>query len=346
MTVTTLANNRFLRRYLRYFYHYWLSRGGRYRKNIRTVTLEVSNICNLNCPMCGVPRLKRDKGLMTLGDFKLIASKLPPNLRLLKLTYAGEPLLNKDIFAMIRHYRGVNGSARIRVSTNGTNLHAFDPAEILASGVDQIDVAIEGATARTHEDYRKGSDFEAVCAGVKTLCAEKKRQRSDSPKIVQMTLLSKKSVAELDEIKKLAASLGADELHLRYMAIPGLGKKASDLKASIYSYINEEQRRKQVGEYAAEEPYGLYVRKGSTYRISGELRHCSSFLTPMIYYNGDVSVCCFDGEGAHVFGNLLKEDFETVASRIPAKAIFGRKLPLCKSCVLSQKGMNYAEIAV
>jgi MoaA/NifB/PqqE/SkfB family radical SAM enzyme len=329
---------------LRYLYHYWLSRGGRYGKRIRVVTLEVSALCNLKCVMCGVPHLKRTKGLMALDDFKRIAAKLPKNLELLKLAYAGEPLLNRDVFAMIRHYRAAGGSARVRISTNGVCLPAFDPEEILTSGVDQIDVAIEGACAKTHEDYRRGSDFEAVCGGIKKLCAEKKRLKLDSPKIVQMTLLSKKSVPELAEIKKMAVALGVDELHLRYMAIPGLGKKESDLKGSVYGYISEEQRRNWAGEYAAEWPCGLYEKRKSNYRIIGEMRHCSSFLTPMVYYNGDVSICCFDGEGAYTFGNLLKEDFETVASRMPAKAVFGRKLPLCRSCVISRKGMNLAEI--
>jgi len=353
MIASTLIKNRLIRRFLSYFYHLWLAYSGKYTERIKIVTLEVSNVCNLKCPMCGVPYLKRQKGLMTLDDFKTIVSKLPKNIKLLKLTYAGEPLLNKDIFSMIRHYRGVNPSAHIRISTNGTNLRAFDPQEILRSGVDQIDVAIEGADAQTHESYRRGSDFKSVCDAVKTLCAEKKRLTLDSPKIVQMTLLSKKSLPQIDEIKTLAKTLGVDELHLRFMVMPGLGKDDSDLDASIYDYIsNDDMRKKWIDEYMTVEPYGLYRinnnRRSSTpspsdMKIIQEMRHCSSFLTPMIYFNGDVSVCCVDGEGSHVFGNLLRDDFKTVMSAVPAKTVFNRKLPLCKSCVLSAKGMNYAE---
>jgi MoaA/NifB/PqqE/SkfB family radical SAM enzyme len=329
---------------LSYFYHLWLSYGGKYKKCISIITLEVSNVCNLKCPMCGVPYLKRQKGLMTVENFKTIVSKLPQNIKLLKLTYAGEPLLNKDVFSMIRHYRGINASTHIRVSTNGTNLRAFEPREILQSGADQIDIAIEGADAQTHEDYRRGSDFESICNDVRTLCAEKKRLNLNSPKIVQMTLLSKKSLPQIDALKKLAKTLGVDELHLRFMAIPGLGRDGSDLDNSIYDYIsNENSKKKWIDEYMTVEPYGLYREKNKKIKIVQEARHCSSFLTPIIYFNGDVSVCCFDGEGSYVFGNLLKEDFESIASKIPAKTIFNRKLPLCRSCVISSKGMNYAE---
>jgi MoaA/NifB/PqqE/SkfB family radical SAM enzyme len=132
---------------------------------------------------------------MTLDDFRLIAAKLPPSLEMLKLTYAGEPLLNPDIFKMTRHFRTLNSKALIRISTNGTRINNFDPDEIFSSGVNQIDVAIEGATAQTHEAYRRGSSFDDVCGAVKTLCRQKRERGLREPRIVQMTLLSKRSCA-------------------------------------------------------------------------------------------------------------------------------------------------------
>jgi hypothetical protein len=142
-------------------------------------------------------------------------------------------------------------------------------------------------------------------------------------------------------VKKLAQELGVDELHLRYMAFPGLGRDQSDLDSSIYSYIDPKERKSWVDEFLAEPPYSMYDLIDGQYHVSQEMPHCSSFLTPLVYANGDVSVCCFDGEGQHAFGNLLSEDFKSVMSKMPAKKVYSRKLPLCSSCILSQKGMNY-----
>lgn len=326
-----------------YRYRYLLS-NNRYVNAIKGITLEVSDICNLHCPMCGIPEIKRKKGLMGYDDFCTIAQKLPPDLKMLKLTYAGEPLLNNDIFKMIHYYRQINTSAWIRISTNATRLQYFTPDEILNSGVSQIDIAIEGATAATHQAYRRGSDFESICQNVKKLCNRKKELKLDKPFIVQMTLLSKNAGRELDDIKQLAKNIGVDELHLRYMAIPGLGKKDSDLKDSVYSYLDKDERNRWIDEFLPDPPYSLYDKIGTDYIISQEVPHCGSFLTPIIYFNGDVSVCCFDGEGQHVFGNLLNEDFETIMKQMPAKQVYKRSLELCSSCIISQKGMNFEVI--
>ncbi|HEX2955589.1 MAG TPA: SPASM domain-containing protein [Chitinispirillaceae bacterium] len=68
------------------------------------------------------------------------------------------------------------------------------------------------------------------------------------------------------------------------------------------------------------------------------------FSSILVIDNGDGSVCCFDGEGQHVFGNLINEDFKTVMKRMPAKRVYKRSLELCSSCINSQKGMNFEEI--
>jgi MoaA/NifB/PqqE/SkfB family radical SAM enzyme len=172
MKQTLLAN---AKNVLRPAYYWLIMLTGAYRRLVREVTIEASSACNCRCIMCAVPQLKREKGLMKFDDFRAIVDKLPSSIRQVDFAFAGEPLLNPDIFKMVRYFRGISQSARIRISTNGMRLRYFSPEEVLRSGVSEIDVALDGATAATHESYRQGSSFEEICESLKNLCATKKR---------------------------------------------------------------------------------------------------------------------------------------------------------------------------
>ena len=329
---------------LRPAYYLLLAATGMFRSRVRVVCLETSSMCNCRCPMCAVPLLKRSKGLMTYENFCTIAQKLPPSLRQLKLAYAGEPLLNPDIFKMVRYFRTLNKTAVVRISTNGTRLDQFDPKEILESGVSQLDVAIEGSTAEVHEDYRRGSSFDSVCASLAKLCACKRQLGLQTPTIVQMTLLHKESVRQLADVKKLAKELGVDELHLRYMVIPGMGLRHQNAQGSIYDHLNSTEMDGWSDKYLAPEQYAFYETHKGSLRIRQEQNRCYSFIMPLVLFNGDTTVCSHDGDGAIVFGNLLKDSFDTVISKMPALRVWLRNLSICKSCAMSNLDLNYEEI--
>ena len=63
-----------------------------------SVTLEVTNICNLECRTCAMPKMKRTRGFMSLDNFKKIIDSFPPEIKLITMNWSAEPLINKDIF--------------------------------------------------------------------------------------------------------------------------------------------------------------------------------------------------------------------------------------------------------
>ncbi len=70
------------------------------RDRFKKIYVEVSNICNLNCPFC--LKTKREKRSLSIDEFKKILNKIKPYTKYLYLHVLGEPLLHKDINEFIK----------------------------------------------------------------------------------------------------------------------------------------------------------------------------------------------------------------------------------------------------
>lgn len=70
----------------------------------RQFWIEITNECNLRCIMCPVSSgLKRENGMMDLDAFKGIIDQISMVRPRIMLHVAGEPLLNKDLFEMVKY---------------------------------------------------------------------------------------------------------------------------------------------------------------------------------------------------------------------------------------------------
>ncbi len=327
-------------------HYYYLAHSAGYADKISSVTLETTNVCDIQCEVCPVPKLNRKKGFMSLEDFKIILDKLPNTVKTIRMNYAGEPLLNKNIFKMIKYGKERRPDIAFRVSTSGTPLDRFLPEEITGSGLDELDICLDGSTKEIHEGYRQGSDFDRICAAARNLCQYKQKSGFPSPRIIQMTLMHKQTVKLIPQITALAQSIGFDELHLRYMGIPTLTCPLPVLQ-KLYPYyagLSLQELASFKDKYLPDPEYTLYRKTGKRYLLRKPMKRCYSFLSPVIYYNGDVSVCCHDGEGYCVFGNLVNESFAAVMQRQAVRDIYYKKLEICQDCDLSWSGVNYKEI--
>lgn len=65
------------------------------RNRFKKVYVEISNICNLNCPFCA--KTNREKKSLDTSEFKIILNKIKPYTKYLYLHVLGEPLLHPNI---------------------------------------------------------------------------------------------------------------------------------------------------------------------------------------------------------------------------------------------------------
>jgi radical SAM protein with 4Fe4S-binding SPASM domain len=112
------------------------------------IYLEPSGYCNLKCAFCpqGVPGSGLKKGYMSMELFKKLVDDLqafPGKPKLVRVCGNGDPLMNKDLPAMLRLARERRVAERMEVVTNGLLLHAVAIQE-LPECLDRIIISIEG----------------------------------------------------------------------------------------------------------------------------------------------------------------------------------------------------------
>lgn len=134
--------------------------------------LDIENVsrCNFACSMCAVSGWKHRKRAedMTLESFKALIDE-QYGLVEIKLNGLGEALMQgDDYFEMIRYARARR--IWVRMTTNASLLGVNQNIQkLIDSGVNDIDISIDGADAATYEKIRVGGSFERVIYNCSTL---------------------------------------------------------------------------------------------------------------------------------------------------------------------------------
>lgn len=128
----------------------------------RQVQLEVTNRCNLDCPMC--PREVMDIELehMEWGTFKQVVDKLHGD-EDITLTGWGEPFLHPQIFDMIRYCK--QRGHTVRITSNGLFARSDIAEEIIESGLDGLTFSIdsvEGEVDSGHASHKALKNIERI----------------------------------------------------------------------------------------------------------------------------------------------------------------------------------------
>ncbi|MGA7805245.1 radical SAM/SPASM domain-containing protein [Bradyrhizobium sp.] len=173
------------------------------------VKLDIENVsrCNFRCTMCVVadwPKGRRSDD-MSLGDFRRLIDE-QYGLVEIKLQGIGEPLMQgDDFFEMIRYARSKH--IWVRTTTNASLLHLRDNyKKLVDSGVNEIQISIDGATRDVFEQIRVGSVFERVVANCKLIndyCREQGVERTKMWTVVQQA-----NCHQLGDLVELGQELG------------------------------------------------------------------------------------------------------------------------------------------
>ena len=180
-----------------------------------TGMIEPTNLCNLACPTCptGTGKIKPLPQL-TLGNFDRVLGQLRPKLRNLALWNYGEPLLNKELPAMIASAKK-SGVGVVKVSSNVHFLDGERGLALLQSGLDVLILSVDGASQATYETFRKEGNFATVARSIAWLCAEKQRLGLTKPRIELQFIVMRHNEHELPEMRRLAQAWGVDTLRIK-----------------------------------------------------------------------------------------------------------------------------------
>jgi MoaA/NifB/PqqE/SkfB family radical SAM enzyme len=133
------------------------------------IYIDPSSYCQLQCPLCptGTRTIKLDKQMMSLTDFK----RYIDHFRIIKqidLYNWGEPFLNPQLLDIIRYAKSKN--IFVTIDSN-FSLYFTDKKldDILSSGLDVLRVALDGATQKSYNAYRKNGNFPLVLDNLRRL---------------------------------------------------------------------------------------------------------------------------------------------------------------------------------
>ena len=148
--------------------------------------IEATSYCNLRCTFCD-RQILVDKGMLGSMDmvlFRLILDQFDDINRLwgVKLSYRGEPLLNKNIPEMIRYAKS-RGVLDVYFNTNAMLLTESICRAIIEAGLDRISISIDGTDRDSYESVRVGAKFDIVVRNIETLLKIRDEMHSLTPKV-------------------------------------------------------------------------------------------------------------------------------------------------------------------
>jgi MoaA/NifB/PqqE/SkfB family radical SAM enzyme len=172
------------------------------------IKLDIENVsrCNFRCQMCQVSEWDKGKRAedMSFESFKNLLDEQYGVIEL-KIQGMGEPTLGGDTYyKMIRYAR--EQRIWVRTVTNASLLHkAQNYQKIIDSGVNELQISIDGSTKMVFEKIRVKSNFEKVMENC--LMINSYAESVDNKVTKMWTVVQKDNFHQLDDLVILASEL-------------------------------------------------------------------------------------------------------------------------------------------
>ena len=261
-----------------------------------SISFEPTTSCNLRCPECpsGLREFTRPTGMLKQDFFKQTIDDIYKDILYLIFYFQGEPYLNKNFLEMVKY-----ASSKGIYTATSTNAHYLTDEvakKTIESGLDRLIISIDGTTQEVYQQYRRGGHLDKVIAGAKNVVKWKKELKSKTPFIFFQFLVVKPNEHQIEDIKKLGAEIGVDEVRFK--------------TAQVYDYTNDPNNLIPVNQ-----KFSRYKKnKEGKHDAKNKLaNHCwKLWQANVITWDGMVVPCCFDKDASHQLGDLKNQSFKEI----------------------------------
>ena len=277
-------------------------------KLFRLLTLQVepTSVCNLDCKICMRQSLERPICFLSFGNFKKILGS--GDFRYVGLHGWGEPLLNKQLFEMVKCAESKGVSTNL--TTNGTLLQE-NIDNVLSSGLREIAFGI----------YDKEL-FSKVAPQIEKLIKEKRKRKFKRPKTYLDITIYDGSLDQIPELIRLASEIGIDAVILH----------------RLFHIYKVDPSVKYISEEEEDDLFAELRRPASSFRLELYLPPKHSYpcrivkRSIFITVEGKVTPCCFlpDFYMGNAFGQSVGE-----VMRLETYTNFVKNMkyhPICSKC--------------
>jgi len=275
--------------------------------------------CNFKCNFCPCNNsdfLEKERhAMMDMELFHKILNDIedfPEKLKVINLYGFGEPLLNKNIFRMIKEIKERELCREVRCTTNGYLLSEEVNRKLVESGIDLIRISVE---ALTDKDYKEicdvDIDFDKFVDNIRNLY---EISRGTNTKV---------------SVKIINAALSDESDANRFY----------DIFEPISDYAFIQNTTQSWAEFEACIPEDRYDAQ-NVGNADNKNKICSFALTHMtIHSNGSVGICCQDWKFGTEYGNVKENTLNELwnskrlrSLRIAHLSGNRNKIPYCKDC--------------
>ena len=242
------------------------------------LNVEVTNDCNLECPMCArTTSMTRPVKHMSEDVFHRIVDEADRHgVEKFRLYMFGESLMHPGIYDLIGYASKKKGIRRVELSTNVTMLTEDNSRKLIASGLGHLILSVDAQTKEIYEVVR-GFDFDRVLANARRFL-ELHRELGSSMS-VNVSIIS--MGIKQDEIEKFREEWSSYQ-----------SKRVKILVKKLINFGGLVDTTQFVG--AAELPAG-----------DGRRKSCQKLWDSLtVMSNGEVVACCYDVNGSMPYGNV------------------------------------------
>ncbi|MDP8261678.1 MAG: radical SAM protein [Candidatus Ancaeobacter aquaticus] len=231
----------------------------------KKVSLEITNLCNLNCKHCNVADTKNAPGDLTTEEWKNFIDECA-RLKVFRFIMSGgEPFMRPDIRELIDHIFSYH--FRLHINTNGTLIDKY-MANYLSryKRIETVQVSIDGSCPETHEKIRPAGSFDKATRGIKNLLEH-------NVPTITFSCITTHNIDDMENIIKLGKKLGVHSCN--FTSFLPVGYCRNHINTLIISPKQEQELLETVK--SLKEKYGNY--------ISGPLINEESFMRTFKEYS-------------------------------------------------------------
>ena len=141
-----------------------------------TIFIDPSSVCNFKCKFCMNKYIKSPK-FMGLKMFENIIDTLQEfdkPVKVIRLYGFGEPMLNPSFHHMINYAKKSDKVLAVDTTTNGSLLSENMNYLLIDSGIDRINISIEGMNSSQYKKFTgRDIDFKRLCKNIEHLYKNK-----------------------------------------------------------------------------------------------------------------------------------------------------------------------------
>lgn len=302
----------------------------------KPVHVEISNGCNINCPMCTFHDHLEKISWEYIPD---LAKKLDIGGRFntIQIGDRSEPLINPKWDKIIKNFSQTG--AIVSLQTNAKMIKNVEYAErIVKSGLHILSISIDGITNKTVARIRAGVDFDDIDRAIECINIAKRKLGSQTPHLFANCVAMRSNIKEMPELADYLVSNGFVRIRVGFLS---LRKPNADLVSELLLYdrtstkqmVDEIRRRVDAAKERVSLDLNIFNEKSSKVKREKCMVYQDEFY---LHHNGDVFTCYGKKNIGNIKINSLDECMSSKGYREYFDIVSEPENKICGECRFCQ----------